>query len=132
MTKITIILLLLLTISVFCQAQADKIVGFYYAIGVETKEESQVEIYKNADGTYSGKIVWMKNPFDKNGKPKTDKKHPNKYWHNHSVIGMDVLQNFEYDEKKNCWNGRGYNPGNGKTYKSKITFETETRLKLRG
>lgn len=132
MLKNLIILSFLLIITMFCKAQADKIIGYYYAIGVETKEESQVEIYKNEDGTYSGRIVWMKNPYDENENPKADKNHPDKFWHSHSPVGMEILQNFKYEKSKNCWNGQGYNPANGKFYKSKISFETDIRLKLRG
>lgn len=125
--------MLFLLLPFLAWSQSDKICGYYYVIEPDTKEESQIEIFKNDNGTYSGKIVWMKNPTDKNGKIKCDVKNPDVYWHTHSPIGMSILKNFVFNAKDENWDsGTIYNPGNGKTYKCKLSFSKPNQLKVRG
>ncbi len=115
------------------QAKADQIVGFYLTYDDETgAEKSQVQIYKSAGGKYSGKIVWLKEP-NRDGKPKLDEKNSNTQLRLRPVMGMQILENFVFDENSSEWNsGTIYNPVNGKTYKCYMKFESATRLKIRG
>ena len=53
------------------QGKPDKILGYYLTYDDETgAEKSQVQIYKDANGKYYGKIVWLKEPLIKMANPK--------------------------------------------------------------
>lgn len=112
---------------------ADQIIGTYYVIEPESKEESKVKIYKTASGKYEGRIIWMKNPNYSNGKPKLDIKNPNPNLRNTPGPQIVLLKNFVYDKNEKEWNsGEIYNPVSGKIYKSYLKFETPEKLKVRG
>lgn len=115
------------------QSKADKIVGYYLTFDDETgAEKSQVQIVKNSNGKYYGKIVWLKEPL-KNGKPKVDDKNPDPKLQNRPIIGLDLLKGFSYDAGSNEWNdGTIYNPTSGKTYNCYINFESANKIKIRG
>jgi uncharacterized protein (DUF2147 family) len=115
------------------QSAADKIVGFYLTRDDETnKEKSQVQIFKNTNGKYYGKIVWLKEP-NENGKPKLDKHNPDAKLQKRAIMGLEILKDFGYDKDDLEWSkGSIYNPSSGKTYNCYIKFESPTSLKIRG
>jgi uncharacterized protein (DUF2147 family) len=115
------------------QSKADKVIGYYLTYDDETgAEKSQVQIYKDPNGKYYGKIVWLKEP-NKNGKPKVDDKNPDVKLQNRPVLGLEMLKGFKYNESDNEWSGGTiYNPTSGKTYNSYINFESATKVKVRG
>ena len=61
-----------LLIAIFCQSQSDEIIGIW----LEEEKQSKIEIYKE-DNSFFGKIIWLKEPLDENGKVKLDKENPN-------------------------------------------------------
>jgi len=119
--------------SVIAQAAADKIIGYYLTLDDDTKKEkSQVQIYKNTNGKYYGKIVWLKEP-NENGKPKLDKKNPDEKLMKRAIMGLEILKGFTYSKSDEEWSdGSIYNPTSGKTYNCYIKFESPTSLKIRG
>jgi uncharacterized protein (DUF2147 family) len=136
--KITITIALLCISMAFAgsasaQSKADKIVGYYLTYDDETgAEKSQVQIFKSTNGKYYGKIVWLKEPL-KDGKPKVDDKNPDVKLQSRSIIGLEMLKGFKYNESDNEWNdGSIYNPSSGKTYNCYINFESATKVKIRG
>jgi len=136
--KITIIAALLVISLAFAgtanaQSKADKILGYYLTYDDETgAEKSQVQIYKDANGKYYGKIVWLKEPL-KDGKPKVDDKNPDVKLQKRAIIGLEMLKGFKYNESDNEWNdGSIYNPSSGKTYNCYINFESANKIKIRG
>jgi len=136
--KITITTALLVICMAFAgtanaQSKADKILGYYLTYDDETgAEKSQVQIYKDANGKYYGKIVWLKEP-NKNGKPKVDDKNPDVKLQTRPVMGLEMLKGFKFDESENEWiDGSIYNTSSGKTYNSYINFESATKVKVRG
>lgn len=136
MKKLYFIITLLVILSaqtLSAQTKSDRIAGYYLTYDDETgKEKSQVQIFKASNGKYYGQIVWLKEPME-NGKPKTDKKNPDKQFHNKPIIGLQILKNFAYDESKDEWSaGSIYNPASGKTYNCFMKFESNTKLKIRG
>ena len=70
----------MLGISVFVSAapqeDADRIIGTYLA--TYEGEESKVSIFKEDDGTYTARVIWVLNKYDENGNVKTDEKNPDK------------------------------------------------------
>jgi uncharacterized protein (DUF2147 family) len=136
--KITIAAALLVISMAFAtnvnaQSKADKILGYYLTYDDETgAEKSQVQIYKDSNGKYYGKIVWLKEP-NKNGKPKVDDKNPDAKLKNRAILGLEMLKGFKFNESDNEWiDGSIYNPASGKTYNCYINFESATKVKIRG
>ena len=109
------------------QSDSDAIIGSWY----NQEKDGVVEIYKSGD-TYSGKIIWMENPNDKNGSPKVDNLNPEKDLQSRPRMGMEIMSNFKLDEDKTWSNGEIYDPKSGKTYSGTITLKGENTLDLRG
>lgn len=132
--KIFLILLLSLPVlSAVAQSAADKILGTYYVVDDQSTEAVKVKITKSSDGTYQGRIVWMKYPNFKDGKPKTDIMNPDPSKRKTPADKIQLLYHFKYDAKENKWvGGEIYDPVHGKTYKSKMWFESATELRVRG
>jgi uncharacterized protein (DUF2147 family) len=119
MKKLLFFLAIIFLGSAYVSAQADKVVGFW----LTEKGTSQVEVYKGSDGKYYGKISWLEEP-NENGKPKVDSENPDPNLKNRPLIGLPLLQEFEYDKKEKEWkNGSIYDPDNGKTYDCFMWFE---------
>lgn len=102
-------------------------------IGTWTVQDgtAKVKIETN-NGKYSGKLVWIKNPNDSNGKPIVDSKNPDASLRNRPQMGLPLLRDFVYDEE-NLWTGGSiYNPDDGKTYSCKITMKNNQTIEVRG
>jgi uncharacterized protein (DUF2147 family) len=124
---------LFVTSPLFSQSNGDQLIGKYYVIKEDTKAESRIQIYKKSDGKYEGKIVWLKEPNHPDGTPKYDTKNPNPELRKVKSEQVVLLKGFTYDEKSKEWSGGTiYDPEEGKTYKCKLTFESPTKLKVRG
>jgi uncharacterized protein (DUF2147 family) len=135
MKNVLSVLLMSLFISfpLFSQSNGDKLIGKYHVVKEETKSESRIEIYKTSDGKYEGKIFWLKNPNKPDGSPKYDEKNPNPELRKVKSDQVVLLKNFTYNEKSNDWSGgQIYDPEEGKTYKCKLSFESPTKLRVRG
>lgn len=89
------------------------------------EKEAKIEIYQNSDGeTYSGKIIWLENPYGKDGNPRKDE-------NGNLVLNMVNLKNFVYDDGE--WiDGTVYDPKSGSTYYCTISLDSEDTLKVRG
>src|SRR5687768_11398731 len=83
---------------VFAAFSPDDIVGIWK----DGQGKGHVQIFKQ-NGKYYGKIIWLKNPKDVNGKPKVDNKNPNPNLRAKPIIGMIMLKDFRYDEDE--WTG---------------------------
>lgn len=92
--------------------------------------EGQVEIYKRGD-KFFGKLAWIKEPNDQDGKPKTDEKNPTESLRNKPVLGLEILKNFIFDDG-NWIDGTIYDPKSGKTYSCKLTLKDNNLLNVRG
>lgn len=125
--KKTIILMAVLFASVSLHAQsANAIVGKW----LNKDKDAHIQIYKNGN-QYFGKLVWLKNPNDENGKPKTDTKNPEANLKSRPIWGLEILKNFNYDD--GTWeDGTIYDPKSGKTYSCKMTLEGNDNLNVRG
>ena len=94
-------------------------------------QEAIVKIYKAPNGKYQGKIVWLKKPNDKNGKPFTDSENPDENLKSKPLLGLTMLKSFEYASKE--WKGGTiYDPTDGKTYKAKLWLSDTNTLEVRG
>ena len=92
---------------------------------------AKVKIEKT-NNSFSGKIVWLKIPNDKNGKPFTDSNNPNASLRNRPQMGLNLLNSFVYEENNHWTNGTIYDPDEGKTYSCKITMTDNQTIEVRG
>ena len=107
--------------------EADAIIGEWY-----TKEnKALVQIYK-IDSTYSGKIVWLKEPKNDDGSEKLDTNNPDESKQDNPIIGLNIVNGFVYKGKNKWGGGTIYDPDNGKTYSCKMQLKEENSLKVRG
>jgi len=129
MKKSLIFAALLLFVTLKVSAQADRVLGFW----LTEKKTSQVEIYKTPAGKYEGKLAWIKDPLDENGRVKTDKDNPNASLRNRPLKGIVLLKDFSYNASSKEWTGGTiYDPENGKTYDAYMWFADDGTLQIKG
>ncbi len=108
--------------------EADKIVGVWW----NDEKTTKIEVEKK-DGKYIGTIVYMIPEKYKNGEAPKDNKNPDQTLQRRSLIGIQILTNFEYNTKDKEWkNGSIYDPKSGKTYDCYAWLESDNLLKLKG
>lgn len=93
--------------------------------------KGMVRIYKEGD-KYYGKIVWLKEPNDENGNPKTDKNNSDESLRNRPLLGLVNLRDFVYKGNKVWEGGRIYDPENGNDYSCEMKLVDENTLEVRG
>ena len=113
----------LLIPKLFCQ-NSDTVIGFWLTTDENTNEpKSQIHIYKESNGTYSGKIVWLQKPL-KNNLPLHDEHNTNEELRSKLIIGLTILEGFQFTDEQ--WeDGTIYDPQSGKTYRCKMWFEND-------
>lgn len=127
-------------ILVFAVAFAALNSSFTFSDGLENKilgtwlnesGKGRVKVVKRGKKFY-GKIVWLKEPKDKNGKIKLDKENPKKELRTKPLVGLEILKGFKYVGKKKWEDGTIYDPENGKTYSCYMELKDNNTLKIRG
>ena len=123
----SVLLLVLLSTVSFVAIAQDAIERIWY----NQEKTAKVQIFKATDGKYYGKIVWLKEPNNEEGKPKVDKNNPDKAKKSTPLMGLQLLKGFKKDGDTEYEDGNIYDPKNGKTYSCKINRKGET-LEVRG
>lgn len=101
--------------------EANDIIGIW----MPSEGTAYVKIFKEkGKDKYHGKIVWLKEPNDESGKPKTD---PD----GKPILNMLNLKNFIFEDDE--WiDGTIYDPKTGKTYYCTIEMLNKNKLEVRG
>lgn len=108
--------------------EADKILGIWW----NEEKTSKIEVEKK-NGKYIGTVVYMIPEKYVDGKPPLDDKNPDESLQSRSVVGIQILNGFEYNAKDEEWkNGTIYDPKSGRTYDCYAWFEGDDLLKLKG
>ncbi|NUM31417.1 MAG: DUF2147 domain-containing protein [Bacteroidetes bacterium] len=135
MKNLSVLLLLFiassfLSFNIISNSSENEIVDLWW----NQEKTSKIKIFLAQNGKYAGKIEWLKEPLDKDGKPKTDNNNPNEKLRNNPRLGLAILKNFVFNKKKNKWEGGTiYDPNNGKTYDAYMYFDgNNDKLQLRG
>lgn len=129
MKKSVYLLALLMFMSVMALGQANQVVGIW----LTAEGDSQVEITRKSDNKYYGKLVWLKDPLNEQGKIKVDDKNPDKAMHNRPLKGLELLKGFTYNNDEKEWaGGTIYDPQNGKTYDCYMWLDGNNSLKIKG
>lgn len=111
----------------YADDDADKVLGVW----LSSKGKAKIKIEK-IGSKYYGKIVWMKEPKDKDGNRKLDKENPDKKMRNVPILGLRILKDFEYVGDSKWEKGTIYDPEGGSTYSCKMELKDDNTLKIRG
>jgi len=131
------LLFTLLAIAIALPAFADGLAGHWYT----EDEESIVEITRDDEGVYSGRIVWLAEPkyteeddvdAEYLGKPKRDLNNPEPDERLTPIIGLEILEGFTARGNDRWDGGTIYDPNNGRTYKCTMRLDGRGRLIVRG
>jgi uncharacterized protein (DUF2147 family) len=92
--------------------------------------EGVVELFRCAD-KLCGRLVWMKKPLDRNGKPQTDLRNPKQELRTRPLCGLTMLSDLQ-PKGHNEWGGGSiYSPQKGEMYGASMRLESDGLLKLR-
>ena len=95
-------------------------------------KDAKVELYQNGENL-EGKLVWLQQPQEPDGKNKLDSKNPEISLRSQQIQGMIFLKNFKKVENENKWTGGTvYDAKSGKTYSGWIKLIDEKKIELRG
>lgn len=103
------------------KSASDAILGDW----INAEKDASFLIYKKNE-KYYGKITWG------TGGDSVDSKNPDPKLRTRELVGLTILNNFEFGGS-NVWdNGRIYDPKDGKTYDCKMTLKNPNTLEVRG
>lgn len=106
----------------------DKLIGVWKP----SNGRSMVKIEK-IGSKYYGRIVWLIEPNDEDGNPRTDLNNPDESLRSTPLKGYRILKDFVFDEEEGLWSdGTIYDPNNGSTYNCKIELTDENTIEIRG
>lgn len=125
---ILLALLMLAPLLLFAQKETNRIVGVWF----NGEKTSKIEIFETKNGDFAGKIIWLKEPNNEAGNPKTDTKNPEEKLRTRPLLNMVILSGMDVDGKTKYKNGKIYDPKSGKTYSAKGELLTNNTLALRG
>jgi uncharacterized protein (DUF2147 family) len=126
MRKLVLLLFLFVAVQGYSQTP-EAIVGEWYSEG----QESLIRIERNGSN-YEGKIVWLKEPMNEEGKPKVDQHNPDASRRNTPIVGLTIVRGLTHKGKNEWTGGEIYDPKSGKTYNSQATLADANTMKLRG
>lgn len=111
MKKIWLGLILLASSTQIAMAQP-----VHSALGIWADEDgkSNIEIAR-CGGFLCGRVVWLKEPLNENGQPKTDVNNPNASQRSRPLLGMTIISNVQLDNDSQL-KGLVYNAEDGKVY----------------
>jgi uncharacterized protein (DUF2147 family) len=75
-------------------------------------------------------LIGLRKPNDKAGRPKVDKRNPDRSLRSRPVIGLPLARGMRPDG--GGWRGEVYNPDDGRTYAGRIERAGDGALRLRG
>jgi uncharacterized protein (DUF2147 family) len=108
-------------------ARAADPLGTWYTEG----KDSQVRIVK-CGNALCGALVWLKEPNDANGRPKTDKENTDASLQKRPLIGVQIVLGMAPTGTADQWKGKVYNAKDGNTYTGYFTLTSADTAELKG
>lgn len=103
----------------------------YSGVWFDDKGEGAVEIAPCA-GQLCGRIVWLKAPLDKAGRPLTDGNNPDARQRTRPICGLPVLGELKR-QRSGIWDeGWIYDPRQGKQFSVELTLRARDALQVMG
>ena len=121
MKKFVLIIIALSVIAPAYSADLSAITGIWKT----DDEDGQVEIYDCGDGTPCGRLTNVTDPSF------IDSLNPDPELRDRHLQGVVILEGFR-ERRKTFTNGRIYNPGNGKSYRSSLALTDTDQLQVKG
>ncbi|MEM1200631.1 MAG: DUF2147 domain-containing protein, partial [Pseudomonadota bacterium] len=78
-----------------------------------------------------GRVIWLKNPNDDTGRPKTDSKNPDETLRTRPLLGLTIIAGLKLDQNAASLKGRVYNADDGKIYDLYLSPKGKT-MKVKG
>ena len=109
-------------------AQNQSILGVWWT----EENKGRVEIFNcpAPEQGLCGKIIWLTQPNDAEGRPQTDKKNKDPSLRNRPILGLAIFEGWR-PAGNNAWKGEVYDPEDGEAYEVDITLAGD-ELTLRG
>ncbi len=124
--RIALMLLLALALAgAYAAAPEDAILGVWLTDG----GDSRVEITRSGS-TYSGKVVWLKEP-ERNGQPLHDEKNADPALRARPLLGLEVLSGYRYAGDGTWKGGSVYAPRRGRSFPAELSIDRGGRLNLK-
>lgn len=125
-----ILILLPLTISFSTEKiilnEGDQILGTWEILDGET----HFEVTRDENNLYQGKITWLKEPLNEDGKPKLDTENSDKKLRKRQLLGINFLSNFKYIGDNRWEKGVLYGFKRGKTLEPKLSLIDSNTMKV--
>jgi uncharacterized protein (DUF2147 family) len=102
-----------------------------YGVWMPEDEESMVEIYECGEAM-CGRVVWMLEGRGEDGEILTDIYNPDPALRSVPVLGLEIMTDITPTEEDKVWQGRVYNPKDGRTYDFWLTVKTEQQITIQG
>ncbi|WP_375435532.1 DUF2147 domain-containing protein [uncultured Hymenobacter sp.] len=94
--------------------------------------DSHIELYRCGE-ELCGRLVWLRQPTDPNGKPRLDQNNPKEERRTQPLRNLTVLQHLRHNPDNDRWEGGEiYDPENGRTYSCYISATGKDRLEVKG
>ncbi|UOG77011.1 DUF2147 domain-containing protein [Hymenobacter tibetensis] len=94
--------------------------------------DSHIELYRCGE-ELCGRLVWLRQPTDANGKPRLDERNPKEERRTQPLHNLTVLQHLRYSPENERWEGGEiYDPENGRTYSCYVGAAGKDRLEVKG
>lgn len=99
-----------------------------------TAQKGSIIQFSKTGNTFSGKMAWNRNPYDKSGKPLKDVNNPDKSKRNNPLIGTEMVTGLTYNPKTDTYeNGKIYQPNTGKSFNCTVKLtDKNTVMHLTG
>ena len=101
-------------------------------VWIDAKGEGAVEIGPCGDNKLCGRIVWVKDPNDKYGKPLVDHYNPEPAKKKRPICGLPVIGDLKRQPDGSWDTGWIYDPNEGKSYDLEVTTKSADRLQVKG
>ena len=99
---------------------------------MDAEGKAKMKVATCGGGTLCAKIVWLRQPNDKNGKPLIDDNNGDASLRTRPIIGLPVAYNMKKTHS-NKWAGRVYDPQRGgSTYTGYMTLLSDGRMQVQG
>lgn len=103
----------------------------YQGTWLEDTGQGAIEIASCPEGI-CGRIVWLKSPFDKSGKPLTDGNNPNAKLRVRPICGMPIIGALKRQRDGSLDEGWIYDPKQGKQFDVELRLRTADSVEVRG
>ena len=109
----------------------DDIAGVYFVS--HEGEESRVRIFREDDGSYSARVLWIRDSLDRDGNLRLDEKNPDRSLRDVPCNRILIMKGLKYNPAKDRWDdGKIYDPTRGIRANVMCEFGTDGRLRVRG